>query len=48
MPLADSRHERVLQVKVKLDRGEVTEEFEVIRDKLAIELQQALAGVRTC
>jgi len=45
MPLADSRHERVLQVKEALDRGEVTEDFEVVRDKLAIELQVALAGV---
>lgn len=45
MPLADSRHERILQVKEGLDRGEVTEEFEVIRDKLAIEIQAALAGV---
>ena len=45
MPLADSRHERVLQVKEQLDRGEVTNDFEVIRDKLMIELQAALAGV---
>ncbi len=45
MPLADSRHERVLQMKASLDRGEVTEEFAVIRDKLAIELQTALSGV---
>lgn len=44
MPLADSRHERILQVKEGLDRGEMTEEFEVIRDKLAIELQKALTG----
>lgn len=44
MPLADSRHERVLQVKEQLDRGEVTNDFEVIRDKLMIELQAALAG----
>src|SRR5512141_2035611 len=35
MPLADSRHERVLQVKEQLDRGEVTNDFEVVRDKLA-------------
>ncbi len=42
MPLADSRHERILQVKEGLDRGEVTDEFAVIRDKLAIELQKAL------
>ena len=45
MPLADSRHERILQIKEGLDRGEVTEEFEVIRDKLAIELKKALEGV---
>jgi glycosyltransferase involved in cell wall biosynthesis len=45
MPLADSRHERVLQVKEGLDRGEVTNDFEVLRDKLAIELQAALSGV---
>ena len=45
MPLADSRHERVLQMKEQLDRGEVTNDFEVLRDKLAIELQAALAGV---
>src|SRR5512147_1043957 len=30
MPLADSRHERVLLMKEHLDRGEVTEDFEVI------------------
>jgi hypothetical protein len=45
LPLADSRHERVLQVKEQLDRGEVTNDFEVLRDKLVIELQSALAGV---
>jgi len=45
MPLADSRHERVLQMKASLDRGELTEEFAVIRDKLAVELQAALPGV---
>jgi len=44
-PLADSRHGRVLQVKEELDRGEVTHDFEVIRDKLAIELLAALSGV---
>ena len=45
LPLADSRHERVLQVKEQLDRGGVTHDFEVLRDKLMIELQAALAGV---
>ena len=45
MPLADSRHTRVTEMKDQLDRGEVTTEFEVIRDKLAIELQSALSDV---
>ncbi len=45
MPLADSRHERVLHVKEQLDRGEVTSDFEMIRDKLMLELQAALVGV---
>ena len=40
--LADSRHERMLQVKEALDRGEVTSDFEAVRDKLVIELQTAL------
>lgn len=45
IPLADSRHERVLLMKAELDHGEVTQEFEVIRDKLAIELKCALSEV---
>jgi len=45
MPLADSRHARVIEMKEQLDRGEVTADFEVVRDKLAIELQSALSGV---
>jgi len=45
IPLADSRHERVLQVKEELDRSKVTKDFEVIRGKLVIELQSALSGV---
>jgi len=45
MPLADSRHGRMLQVKEQLDRGAVTNDFEVVRDKLAIELQIALSRV---
>jgi glycosyltransferase involved in cell wall biosynthesis len=44
VPLADSRHERIAYVKEQLDRGEVTEEFNVVRDKLAIEMQTALSG----
>lgn len=44
MPLADSRHERMTQVKEDLDLGESTQDFEVVRDKLAIELQVALSG----
>src|SRR5258706_8202257 len=45
MPLADSRHARVIEMKEQLDRGEVTADFEVVRDKLAIELQSALSEV---
>jgi len=45
MPLADSRHGRLTLMKEQLDRGLMTTEFEVVRDKLAIELQGALSGV---
>jgi glycosyltransferase involved in cell wall biosynthesis len=45
IPLADSRHERVAHVKEQLDRGEVTGDFEVLRDALIQELQMALPGV---
>ncbi len=43
IPLADSRDARVLRVKEQLDRGEVTEEFEALRDELKQELARALA-----
>jgi glycosyltransferase involved in cell wall biosynthesis len=45
MPLGDSRHERAAQVKEQLDHGEMSNDFEVVRDKLVIELQAALSGV---
>lgn len=45
MPLADSRHERASHMKEQLDRGIVTRDFEVVRDKLAIELESAVSGV---
>jgi glycosyltransferase involved in cell wall biosynthesis len=45
IPLADSRHERVAQVKEQLDCGRVPPEFEPLRDELVHELQAALAGV---
>ncbi|MBK9601592.1 MAG: glycosyltransferase [Anaerolineales bacterium] len=45
LPLADSRHERVAHMKDQLDRGEVTPDFESLRDELVIQLQVALAGV---
>jgi len=45
IPLADSRHERVLQVKNELDNGNVTVNFESLRDDLINELQTALQGV---
>ena len=45
IPLADSRHERVSQIKTLLDRGEVTSDFDSLRDELADELKKALTGV---
>jgi mannosylglucosylglycerate synthase len=42
IPLADSRHERVLQIKKQLDKGEVPSGFETLRDELTDELQKAL------
>jgi glycosyltransferase involved in cell wall biosynthesis len=43
IPLADSQHSRVLAVKEQLDRGEVTADFESLRDELADQLQTALS-----
>ncbi len=45
IPLADSRHTRVAEMKGQLDRGEVTKDFESLRDELAEQLQDALSGV---
>lgn len=45
IPLADSRHELVTQVKNQLNHGEVTQDFESLRDELVIQLQTALADV---
>ena len=45
IPFADSRHERVTQIKDQLDRGEVTKDFELLRDELAKQLQAVLSGV---
>jgi glycosyltransferase involved in cell wall biosynthesis len=44
LPLADSRHPRVAEMKAQLDRGLVTEAFETLRDELAGQLETALAG----
>ena len=45
MPLADSLHERAMIMKTQLNHGNLPQDFEVVRDKLAIELQEALSGV---
>ena len=45
MPLADSLHERVAIMKKQLNQGRSPQDFEVVRDKLAIELEAALSGV---
>jgi len=45
LPLVDSRHPRVIEMKAQLDRGEGTTLFETLRDELAGQLQDALVGV---
>ena len=45
IPLADSRHARVLRVKAQLDCGEVTADFESLRDDLVKELQAAFSNI---
>ncbi|NWF62922.1 MAG: glycosyltransferase family 4 protein, partial [Chloroflexi bacterium] len=45
IPLADSRHERVAQVKTQLDRGEAPADFESLRDELVADLEIALSGM---
>jgi glycosyltransferase involved in cell wall biosynthesis len=45
MPHADSRHSRVTEIKEQLDRGEVPQDFELLRDDLVNELQAALSDV---
>ena len=45
IPLADSRHSRVTEMKEQLDRGEVTKDFESLRDELAEQLQTTLSDV---
>jgi glycosyltransferase involved in cell wall biosynthesis len=45
IPLADSRHSRVTIMKDQLDRGEVTKEFESLRNELAEQLKVVLTGV---
>jgi len=42
IPLADSRHPRIAEVKAQLDNGEVTKDFETLRDELIEQLQIAL------
>jgi len=45
IPLADSQHPRVIEMKEQLDRGEATKDFESLRDELAQELHTALTGM---
>ena len=45
LPLADSRHERVAEMKNQLDRGEIKQEFEALRDDLAEQLESTLKDV---
>lgn len=43
IPLADSQHPRVLAVKEQLDCGQVTGDFDSLRDELIAQLQMALS-----
>lgn len=45
IPLADSQHPRVAEMKRHLDHGEVTSHFDSLRDELVEELQQTLSNV---
>jgi len=45
IPLTDSQHPRVLEIKAELDRGQASSGFEALRDEIAHQLQAALAGV---
>jgi mannosylglucosylglycerate synthase len=45
LPLAGSRHTRVVEMKRQLDRGEVTFQFESLRDELVEQLRNTLLGV---
>jgi glycosyltransferase involved in cell wall biosynthesis len=44
IPLADSRHERVSQIKEQLSLGNVTTDFDALRDELTFELESTLSG----
>lgn len=44
LPLLDSRHKRVLEVKKQLDSGMLTPEFEQLRDEIQNTLQKELNG----
>ena len=46
LPLADSRHMRVAEMKRQLDHGEVTVKFESLRDELIEQLRNTLSGRR--
>jgi glycosyltransferase involved in cell wall biosynthesis len=45
IPLADSQHPKVLAVKEQLDHGDVTTEFDSLRDELISQLQDALSDI---
>ena len=45
LPLIDSRHPRVLALKVALDRGDLPEDFEILVSEIAAALHAALVGI---
>lgn len=45
IPLIDSQHSEVLELKKRLDQGEVPEQFEAVVERIKAELLDALEGV---
>ena len=44
MPLADSLHDRVVNMKKSLDQGTIPQDFELLKDQLILELHHVLLG----
>ncbi len=47
LPLVSSKHPRVLSMKRALDQGQITADFEALREELKRDLEQSLAAVES-